>query len=272
LTRGKKLFDRFPTEFHITAFKILSKIKNIEYFFNRNVIKIEKKKIYFNLNTKGKENENELFIETDCVVICSGFKTNTDMFTNMMTDSLDDYGYVLVNRHFQVKNSINMKTIEEFKDELIKNQIIQDEKFIEDQEVTEDLYQTGDIEEDNKNEKDVFEVFYSLQNKSDSFTEANDDFYENIFAIGDIVSNKEEKLALYAQNHGKHVSEMIKSLEFEKKKVSPYSSMSVFQVFEIGESGFISANSKIKFKGNLVSKVKKMFTKTKIEEFINIKN
>lgn len=194
LTQAGTLLERRSSHIQKAAYKIISSFTNIKILFNKRVTRVFNDKVYYKQSSK--LDDKEQFIKSKVVIVCVGFRPNTSIFRQFMSDSLTQNGYVKVNQYFQVKKNVNNLKPEELIEKTFENLHNESLKLFPEKEEIEEGKEVNQIE---KSEifSDIKEVSEDYVNNS-SFRFNSKEEYPNIFAIGDIVDSSEEKLAKFA--------------------------------------------------------------------------
>eukprot|EP01080_Neovahlkampfia_damariscottae_P002770 gene2770-4178_t len=275
ITNGSRLLERQAISAHKAGMNYFKEYKNLEILFNRSVVRIEGNKIYFKKSETEKLTKNvEDSLIVDVVVVCVGLRASTDMFKTMMSDSLDIRGYVEVNEFFQVKYGQNNWSSNKFKKEMQKYE--EEHSTIEpyNQDETSDESERGDDDE-SQFEKIQQAILSNSEEDSDVSYDAKNDHYSNIFAVGDITSLKEEKLAYFSSEHGRRAVDCIKASEFSidsishKDKLIPYKhGKSVIQVIYFGKKSILMKGYSLIAKGSIITKLKDTFEHRSLHSII----
>lgn len=261
ITQAASTLERISNSAHIATIKTMKDWKNLEILYNTVVTRVEGKNIYFKSTESQDLVKNvEKSFECDVVICCVGLKPTTGIFKKYMSDSLNKKGFVKVNEFFQVKNNQNALSIKKFTEEVVKSQIEEEEEFIKSQNlIKKESFQDVAVEETNYNVGELFSQFPSFEQKID--TKKDTDSYSNIFALGDILDIKDEKLAYFAMEHAKRCCQNIKSLELETSK-KPFAEKvyvagnESIQLIEIGSKCIMFKGTKMLNYGSNVLHVK----------------
>jgi thioredoxin reductase len=203
----------------------MSAFPNVQILFGRKVIKVFKNRVFYKHLSKDSMVKEESIVVAG-VVVCTGYRPNTNIMRQFMNDSMSLNGFVSVNPFFQVRKGVNTLKIEELVKETRKireketldliNQTIVDPK---EEEVKEALKESSEMPHN------AFEEIKELKDLSSlSSFRIDDKTYPNIFAIGDVVDSTEEKLAKHAVSHGKVVAKNLIALEYFSTRSSGFGS------------------------------------------------
>lgn len=280
ITQFDRILERLDEGCQKSIEKIISSYTNCSLLFNRRVTKIENDKVFFTKNILAEgESKQESFMAADVIFICVGFRPNSYIFRNYMSDSLNISGYVSVNPYFQVNHSQNKythhKLIELTKTEIERNQKelfkVQTEYSLKKKDsirIQKDVKEVPESKEDEeKIEKEMMEIVQKTSSNNDLLQEIDlnsKNFYQNIFAIGDVIDSENEKLAIYAKQHADCVSENILNLEtFTKKQPPPkhfnQKDKNTMMNIKCGNSGIFITSKKLKWTGAINVKTKEYF-------------
>eukprot|EP01080_Neovahlkampfia_damariscottae_P005653 gene5653-9469_t len=260
ITNASRLLERQSPSAHKAGVSFFKEFKNLEVLFNRSVVKVDGKKLFFKKSETEKLTKNvEEYLDVDVVIICVGLHPSTGMFKTLMSDSLDARGYVEVNDFFQVKYGQNNWSPKKFKEEMKKYKEINMKQYTNENE-NEELKSDSNESDFEKIQKSIFSL--SLDDGI-SATDSCFDGYSNIFAIGDIVNLKDEKLAYFSEEHGKRAANCIKAAEFSKdyssfkQKLVPYKDgKAVLQIISFGKKSIVMKGYTMFAKGAVVTKIK----------------
>lgn len=255
MTQAGTLLERRPPHIQKSAYKIISSFPNIKVLFNKRVTRVYNDKVYYKQSST--LDDKEQYLTSTVVIVCVGFRPNTNIFRQFMSSSLTDRGFVKVSKYFQVKKNVNKLKPEELIEKTVEN--IQNESS--------KLFSVSENIDDEKvtNEVDKKDLFQGIKEISEdyvtdtSFKFDQNEEYPNIFAIGDIIESTEEKLAKFAIDHGKLVGKNIKEYEYSGT-MTPYSfgKYELESIYAIGNSGMYLKGDKILAKGEYVLKLKEM--------------
>jgi NADH dehydrogenase FAD-containing subunit len=221
VTQRDRFLERLKENAHKSVVNQLSKNSNVKVIYGARVVRIIDNTLeYVNVHDPDEfidvidfddkvkivtvpDLKKEVFKihDVDIVVIAVGQKPNTELFRDVMEDSLSNRGFVSVNMHFQVSKN-----------------------------------------------KDTTE------------------FYDNIFAVGDIADTREEKMAQMSEKHATHVIKVIKHLDDggDLSSLDPYKSLtSPFMIISLGPNRAITIKgTQVLIDGALSQKIKSV-TETK---------
>eukprot|EP01080_Neovahlkampfia_damariscottae_P009789 gene9789-2114_t len=312
ITNSHVLLERSPPSVQKAAYKILNSYKNVEICFNRYVSKVDGDKVYYKYKTKN-SSIDETFIVTEAIIVCVGFRPNTSLLRSYMSDSLSDRGYVIVNDYFQVKFNQNQlstrelvkttkKQLDEDRNEMINK--MEEEKSTENSSYSSNDLLTvpmDDTDDEIEDIKDIDEMLMkSLEvnsiesplsplmspmnqsmSKKNSMRLSTLDFmiekdsYMNIFAVGDILANDEEKVCFYSHAHGEIVANNIIHLENSssaqgfRKRVKPYiSNPNWISILAVGNQGIMIKGKSMIQRGKLALVAKNSLEKIFMTTYI----
>ena len=227
--------------------KIFNEYGNIKVLESRVITNVSGKTIHFkSINEDFSVKTIEESIEADVLINAMGLRPNTKIFNQFMSDSINAKGAVEINEYFQVQYGKHEKVEDEVKS---------------DEETTEDVLSTTDEISEFEDITRILETMnvdvFSLEVDSIS----DEDVYENIYAIGDIVNLHEEKLNNYAQIHADSCTSNIllleQSLDLDefKENATKYKTKDAVQYISIGSKGVVIRGKKYVTHGT-VSKYK----------------
>jgi NADH dehydrogenase FAD-containing subunit len=253
LTQSQRLLEKYQSQkIHQTATKILEEYGNIEFLFQKAIIRVEGKRVYFkDISENLKSRKIIDSIEADALVNCLGLRPTTHIFKPFMSDSLNAKGFVQVNEYLQVKhgqyknetlneieeiwNSDSLSTLSRCNssfEEFQKNvKSPRDQTFTRSLSVKlpkngssqslDEESPDSSVEHESVDSSQISKItnlieLVSLEEERRGLT-LIDNGYENIYAIGDIVDlTKVEKLAFHAMEHAKRVANNIRTSEFSE--------------------------------------------------------
>lgn len=279
------LLERKSKQIQKEVYKNLQKFNNLNILFNRKVLKIKNREIFYKINGKIDESRDES-MEADVIVICCGFKANTKICRKYMSDSLSPSGYIMVNQYFQVRYTGNCLTNEEInnkielyyeKDEMeIYEKITKKDSIISissecsspslksEKEVSEadimNALKNDEISEDDEYSSDSDSETPSVKEKK-----PQEKFYPNIFSIGDVAETFEEKLAYNAIEHAKKLVTNIREMEYPlgtEIHLSKYKfGKEGKNVICMGKQGILIQGQKVLKTGQVANNAKEMIEK-----------
>lgn len=274
------LMNRRSLSVQKTTLNNLSAYSNLKILFFRKVFKIENGNVYCQ-NIFSKDKEGMEAISACVAVVCIGFRPNTNVFRENMSDSLNTNGYVCVNNLFQVKYKMNTLTPYNHIEETFKHLEKEERELLENEKLKkEDSFKNLKIEED-VNENNLMDAIKTGADVKETIDktqiETSDNVYKHIFALGDIIDSNEEKLASYARIQGEKVAKNIIAYEFQNKnenwidKSSPYifGKNELMMFIATGNTGIFVKGEKVLQSGKLVVTIKNSWESLFISQYVN---
>eukprot|EP01080_Neovahlkampfia_damariscottae_P012354 gene12354-6022_t len=255
----KKYVDKKITK---ATMKIFKQYGNIEVIPKKAITRVVGKRVYYKSVTNDVTTKKvEESMEADILFNAIGLRPNTKMFKQYMGDSLNARGAVQVNDYFQVQyGKFNRgETENNCKDENEELDYDSDDDLLTNDEVS-------DSSQVNKILEAMSIDTFTLNTNFDS--DVIEQGYENIYAVGDIVDTKEEKLTFFASQHGQRaaqnilISEQCSDVEeFKRRAIRYKGGGTIIQCISLGSKGvvikghkFITHGSVAKYKVEFIGK------------------
>jgi hypothetical protein len=203
-----------------------------------------------------------------------------------MSDSLDNYGYVLVNDYMQVKYGTNLLSKRDLEDE-VNNKLKENdiELLKEQRELFENNPNNKKVNTEKLNANTILNLINNdddeKSEKSNSSTQVENnlkDCYYNIFSLGDVISSKNEKTFYFAKLQADLLVKNIKTIEFSNEKKPLSKNIKKFNflktrilMIEIGRAGVIIWGNKIYSLGSSMNKFKTILNNRAFNDY-NLNN